>query len=73
MILINFQCRFFKKKLFLLLFSIIIENRKFSGHGFILNKLTNRPITSTEERIEIEFQTEQSNSSLFFAGKNLFK
>ncbi|CAI2723143.1 unnamed protein product [Schistosoma spindalis] len=40
----------------------------FSGNGFILNKLKNRPITSTEERIEIEFQTKQSNSSLFCAG-----
>ncbi|CAH8442683.1 unnamed protein product [Schistosoma rodhaini] len=40
----------------------------FSGNGFILNKLKNRPITSTEERIEIEFQTKESNSSLFCSG-----
>uniref|UniRef100_A0A095BYF3 Uncharacterized protein n=1 Tax=Schistosoma haematobium TaxID=6185 RepID=A0A095BYF3_SCHHA len=43
----------------------------FSGNGFILNKLKNRPITSTEERIEIEFQTKQSNSSLFCADNDL--
>ncbi|TNN08502.1 Neurexin-2 isoform 1 [Schistosoma japonicum] len=40
----------------------------FSGNGYILNKLTNRPITSTEERIQIDLQTKQSNSSLFCAG-----
>ncbi|CAH8826655.1 unnamed protein product [Trichobilharzia szidati] len=40
----------------------------FSGHGYILNKLTNRPITSTEEKVEIEFQTKQSNTTLFCAG-----
>nr|CAH8824158.1 unnamed protein product [Trichobilharzia regenti] len=40
----------------------------FSGRGYILNKLTNRPITSTEEKIEIEFQTKQSNTTLFCAG-----
>ncbi|VDQ08671.1 unnamed protein product [Trichobilharzia regenti] len=59
--------------LFFLCFSASVPRiALFSGRGYILNKLTNRPITSTEEKIEIEFQTKQSNTTLFCAGKFLF-
>ncbi|CAL8099677.1 unnamed protein product [Calicophoron daubneyi] len=40
----------------------------FSGSGFVINRLTNRPITSTEEKVEIEFQTSLPDVHLFSAG-----
>ncbi|GAA47209.1 hypothetical protein CLF_100084 [Clonorchis sinensis] len=37
----------------------------FSGNGYIVNRLSNRPITSTEEEVRLWFQTRLPNSSLF--------
>ncbi|OON17221.1 hypothetical protein X801_06943, partial [Opisthorchis viverrini] len=42
----------------------------FSGNGYIVNRLSNRPITSTEEEVRLWFQTRQPNSSLFHVGSD---